>query len=188
MIRFGPKHFYVALASVAMIGGVLMPLPVSQASGSPIPVLGEASVANTGRSLHFTSNNANVELDPATGSLSGYAWMKDGGWVSFGTTDNPAGPVAVNLSTGVVTGTAHVINTGELLDFEGNNSNVTMSVPAGEFSGHVFSTQFGWIDFGGPGVSLESPLSQASPTPAMEQLMRGGNWWNNGQRQPLKLE
>ena len=47
-------------------------------------VSGSAYVINTGRSIEFSSNNANVVVNTETGKFTGYAWSKDIGWIDFG--------------------------------------------------------------------------------------------------------
>jgi len=47
-------------------------------------VSGSAYVINTGSSIEFSSNNANVVVDTETGKFSGYAWSDDIGWIDFG--------------------------------------------------------------------------------------------------------
>jgi LysM repeat protein len=127
-----------------------------------ISVSGKAKVLNTGNSyLNFTLYNSNVKVDDGTGVFSGYAWLEDMGWVAFGTADNTDGPVTLNLTTGAVTGKAKVLNTGGFLYFTTNNSNVTVALSTGAFSGYVWSEDVGWIDFTDTGVSSASFLPTA---------------------------
>lgn len=58
----------------------------------------------------------------------------------------PASAFAASSYT--VTGTAKVLNTGEYLDFGGQNSNVQIDSETGNFSGYAFSNDIGWIAFG----------------------------------------
>jgi hypothetical protein len=130
-----------------------------------ISVSGKAKVLNTDNGyLNFTLYNSNVKVDDGTGVFSGYAWLEDMGWVAFGTADNTDGPVTLNLTTGAVTGKAKVLNTGGFLYFTTNNSNVTVALSTGIFSGHVWSEDVGWIDFTDTGVSSASFLPTAPTT------------------------
>jgi len=130
-----------------------------------ISVTGKAKVLNTNNSyLDFTNYNSNVTVDDGSGNFSGYAFLEDMGWVAFGTTDNSLGPVNLNLTTGAVTGKAKVLNTGAYLDFTNYNSNVTVALATGVFSGYVFSEDMGWIDFGDTGVSSSSPFLPTAPS------------------------
>jgi len=47
-----------------------------------------------------------------------------------------------------ITGTALVVNTSEVIDFDNFGSNVQVDPDTGEFSGFVWSVDMGWIDFG----------------------------------------
>jgi hypothetical protein len=70
--------------------------------------------------------------------------------------ENSFGPVVLNLSTGVVSGMAKFLNTGDVLDFNTspNSSNVSVDIATGEFPGHVWSVSNGYINFEDPGVSV----------------------------------
>lgn len=130
-----------------------------------IPVSGKAKILNTNNSyLNFTLYNSNVAINDSTGVFSGYSWINDLGWVAFGTTDNDDGPVTLNLTNGAVTGKAKVLNTGDFLNFTTNNSNVTVELATGVFSGHVWSTDAGWIDFTNTGVFSASFLQIQNTT------------------------
>lgn len=137
----------------------------SQVHAASIALTGTAKVANTSAYLDLDSYNSNVLVDSVTGNFSGYGWLEDAGWVAFGTTDNSEGPVAVNLSTGAVTGKAKVLDTGAYLDFTNYGSNVTVVLSTGVFAGFVWSEDVGWIDFTDTGVSTASPLVTPTPTP-----------------------
>ncbi len=136
----------------------------SQVHAASITLTGTAKVANTSAYLDLDSYNSNVSVDNTTGNFSGYGWLEDVGWVAFGTTDNSEGPVAVNLSTGAVTGKAKVLDTGAYLDFTNYGSNVTVVLSTGVFAGYVWSEDVGWIDFTDTGVSSASPLVTPTPT------------------------
>lgn len=168
-------------------------------------ISGKAKVMNTGNTyLDFTHYNANVSMDQSTGILSGYAFLKDLGWVAMGTTDNVSGPVTVNLTTGAVTGIAKVLNTGNTINFSASSSNVTFNSSTNQFSGYVFSTDVGWINFSDTGVILgeggyedvgyataaatfnsigiywNPPSATSSATATMEFKESGASTWNEG--------
>ncbi len=144
---------------------LLLIAPVGQAIAATVSVAGQATVTNTDGALDFTNNESNVVVDDATGEFSGYAWSEDLGWIEFGDTDNTEGPVTVDLNTGEVVGRALVLNTDSYLEFSTNNSNVEIDLETGVFSGYVWSTDVGWIDFADTGVSLSDALVTPTPTP-----------------------
>lgn len=153
----------VLLCFVVFIGFWLIYPPKTYAA--TIAVTGKAKVLNTGNSyLDFTNYNSNTTIDDTTGNFSGYAFCQDVGWVDFGSTDNPLGPVNLNLTSGAVTGKAYVINTAAYLDFTNYNSNVSVALATGVFSGYVFSEDAGWIDFSDTGVSSASPFLPTTPS------------------------
>lgn len=127
-----------------------------------------SSLGGTTKTIDFTDYNSNVKINVAPGgeyTFSGYAFSEDLGWVAFGTTDNSAGPVYLNTTTGAVTGKAKVLNTGAYLDFTDYNSNVTVNLSTGVFSGYAFSEDGGWFNFGSPGVSVASfTVDSTAPT------------------------
>jgi len=136
-----------------------------KAFAAAIAVTGKAKVLNTANSyLDFTNYNSNATVDDGTGNFSGYAFLEDMGWVDFGSTDNPSGPVNLNLTNGVVTGKAYILNTAAYLDFDNYNSNVTVALATGVFSGYVFSEDMGWIDFSDTGVLSSSPFLPTAPS------------------------
>ncbi|MBU4210619.1 SH3 domain-containing protein [Patescibacteria group bacterium] len=137
----------------------------NQTQATSVSVTGKAKVLNTGNSyLDFTNYNSNTTIDDTTGNFSGYAFCQDVGWVDFGSTDNPLGPVNLNLTSGAVTGKAYVINTAAYFDFTNYNSNVSVALATGVFSGYVFSEDAGWIDFSDTGVSSASPFLPTAPS------------------------
>ncbi|MFA6754668.1 MAG: hypothetical protein WCR68_02395, partial [Candidatus Dojkabacteria bacterium] len=117
------------------------------------PVLGSATVSNTSNLVFFTSEiyRANVVIsdpDPGNGNtrtISGYAWSQDVGWIEF--TANSTSGVFVDYSTGKVSGSAYVISTGNILDFDNNGSNTVVNTTTGVFTGYVWSQDLGWIHF-----------------------------------------
>ena len=125
-------------------------------AASTSSVTGKAKVLNTDNSyLDFTSTySSNVTVNNTTGNFSGYAWLQDIGWCDFGTTDNPNGPVRLNLTSGVVTGKAYCINSTSYIDFTDYSANVTLSFSSGAFSGYGWSEDVGWLNFSDTGVTL----------------------------------
>jgi hypothetical protein len=117
------------------------------------PILGSATVSNTSNLIFFTSEiyDANVVIsdpDSSNGNIrtiSGYAWSQDIGWIEF--TDIHTGGVYVNYTTGAVSGSAYVLNTGNLLDFDNYGSNTVVDTATGVFTGYVWSQDVGWIHF-----------------------------------------
>lgn len=153
----------LAVSFLISVGGIL--LSVSSVWAANVPIHGTAELYNSNTVLDFSGHNSNVTIDSDSGVLSGYAWNGDLGWVAFGSTDNPDGPVSVDLSTGKVSGVALVLNTGEKLDFAAHNSAVTLNTESGKWSGYVFSTNLGWIHFDYPGVVLGTSWPTPTPTP-----------------------
>lgn len=123
-------------------------------AANPTPVLGSAVVLNTGNYIFFTSEiyGANVVIsEPDAGNsnirtISGYAWSQDLGWIKFSQGETPG--VFVDYTTGNVSGSAYVINTGNILDFSNYGSNTVVDTTTGIFSGYVWSQDIGWIEFG----------------------------------------
>lgn len=137
-----------------MVGILLLVQSPGVALAAVISVTGKAKVLNTDNSyLDFTNYNSNVTVDDQTGNFSSYGFLEDLGWVDFGSTDNPSGPVDLDLSTGALSGKAYVLNTGSYLDFTNYNSNVTLSPGGRTFSGFVFSEDVGWLNFSDTGVT-----------------------------------
>ncbi|MBU1088612.1 SH3 domain-containing protein [Patescibacteria group bacterium] len=148
-----------------IFGAIFILFHPSLVQAANISITGKAKVLNTSNSyLDFTNYNSNAIIDDTTGNFSGYAFLEDMGWVDFGSTDNPLGPVNLNLTTGAVTGKAYVINSAAYLDFTNYNSNVTVVLATGVFSGYVFSEDAGWIDFSDTGVSSSSPFLPTAPS------------------------
>jgi hypothetical protein len=141
-----------ALVLALLLCCLSLPLthPSPAFAASQINITGSAKALNTNGYLDFTNYSSNVKVNSATGVFSGYVFSEDLGWIAFGTTDNTQGPVSVDLSTGRLKGKAYVLNTLQVIDFDANNSNVRLTGKT--FSGYVFSTDIGWIDFSDTGV------------------------------------
>ncbi len=153
------KTVVKTLVFIVVIGLLVFLLPNQCLAAATSSVDGKAKVLNTDNSyLDFTSTyNSNVTVNNSTGNFSGYGWVEDIGWCDFGTTDNPDGPVNMDLSTGAVTGKAYCLNTAAYIDFTNYESNVVVSLSSGAFSGYGWSEDVGWLDFSDSGVSLTDP-------------------------------
>lgn len=143
--------FFVIIA-VLLFMGYLLIKPVLAAS---LPIIGKAVSLSTGSFMDFADYGSNVRVSWSNGNFEGYAFSEDLGWIAFGTTDNPEGPVHVDTSTGLVTGKATVLATGAYLDFTNYSSNVTVNTSTGVLSGYVWSEDIGWLNFGSPGVNID---------------------------------
>jgi len=156
------KTIILTVAAVVVISLISSLLYMNKhTSAAAIDLEGRAQILNTNGYLNFTDYSANVTTSNIGCSFDGYAWSSDIGWVAFGTTDNPDGPVTCNLTTGIVSGKAHVLNDGSTIDFNSApyGSNVRI-LSSGDFTGYAWSTALGWINFTGvsaPGISLISP-------------------------------
>ncbi len=141
--------------------GISLFYKTKPADAVAINLAGRAQILNTNGYLNFTDYSANVTTSNIGCQFDGYGWSSDIGWVAFGATDNPDGPVTCNLTTGILSGKARVINDGSIIDFNAApyNSNVRI-LSSGDFIGYAWSTALGWINFTGvsaPGISLVSP-------------------------------
>lgn len=154
----------IALLTIIATVSVFALLPRGVSAATSVGIGGSASMVNTGGLLNFTGFNSNVVVDKDTGSFSGYSWSSDLGWVNFT-------GVSVSLSTGSVTGSATVLNTGGLIDFTNFNSNVTINLETGQFSGFGWSADLGWINFGNV-LSAETLVETGSP--AILPIVLGG--------------
>lgn len=151
------------LVTVVLIAvfGIALLYKTKKADAVAINLAGRAQILNTNGYLNFTDYSANVTTSNIGCQFDGYGWSSDIGWVAFGTTDNPDGPVNCNLTTGILSGKAHVLNDGSTIDFNSNpyHSNVRI-LSSGDFIGYAWSTALGWINFTGvsaPGISLVPP-------------------------------
>ncbi len=182
------RNIRIAVASIAsafvmcVFAGFVHPTQVYAATSFTVTGKANSSLGGTTKSLDFTDYNSNVQINVGLGhsyTFSGYAFSEDLGWVAFGTTDNSAGPVALNTTTGAVTGKAKVLNTGAYFDFTDYNSNVTVNLSTGVFSGYVFSEDGAWFNFSSPGVSVNS-FSVDSTTPTTNASGIGMTRTNGG--------
>ena len=152
----------IVLVTVLISIGLLSFIPAYAAT--PVGISGTADALNTGGTLDFTNFNSNVEVDSDTGDFSGFVWSTDVGWVDFS-------GVTVSLTTGVVGGTAAVLNTGGFIYFSSYNSNVVVDLDSGAFSGYGWSDDLGWIDFGD--VLADQGLARTG-SPAIVPVIAGG--------------
>lgn len=156
---------FIFLAALLAFAGVIFTF----ASTNTTPVTGKATILNTNVDLDFNASpyHSNVVIDTDTRQFSGYAWNNDVGWIAFGSTDNPDGPVSVNATTGKVTGKARVLSTGNDIDFNSSPYNSNVSIDSdGVFNGVAWSQDLGWIDFTynvrASGLKLTNPSAPAN--------------------------
>ncbi len=121
---------------------------------SSFAISGKAVAANTSVFLDFDNYNSNVRINMIAHNFEGYVFSEDVGWVAFGETDNPQGPVTYDPDTGILAGKALVVATGAYIDFSNYNSAVTINLSTGTLSGYAFSEDVGWLNFTSPGVSI----------------------------------
>ncbi len=157
------KPLVVSLLIIVLIAtlGISLLYKTKKADAVAIDLVGRAQILNTNGYLNFTDYSANVSTSNIGCQFDGYGWSSDIGWVAFGATDNPDGPVTCNLTTGILSGKARVINDGSIIDFNAApyNSNVRI-LSSGDFIGYAWSTALGWVNFTGvsaPGISLVPP-------------------------------
>jgi hypothetical protein len=151
---------------------------VIKASGSPTAILGTATVINTSSSLVFDAGtyHSDAIIDNFSRQMSGYAWSKDLGWISFGSTNNPAGPVTADRN-GLLSGKAKALS-GGYIDFNlaPTNSAVTIN-SSGTFTGYAWSDDVGWLNFTGvtaPGYHPDL-LVPDNPSPVTGRDTSGGS-------------
>jgi len=142
------------------------------ASGGTSQVLGNAKVLNTSNLIFFNSEiyRANVVIsdpnpeDSNKRTISGYAWSQDLGWIEFSAGTTPG--VFVDYDTGAVSGSAYVMNTGNVIDFDNYDSNTFVNTTTGIFSGYVWSQDVGWISFDEEGeeVYVKDSLPPNNPS------------------------
>jgi hypothetical protein len=161
-------------------------IDVAHASGSAA-LSGWAWSSNVGW-LNFGSTTTpipyGVSMDATTGNLTGYAWSSSLGWISFNgsdTTGCPSDPVAtpqpcqanVNTTTGVVSGWAKLLTTGDWIELSGTNhsfnTNGTGGVSyisvsgSGFLVGNAWGGPFGWLSFNtSAGGGLPTPCTPGS--------------------------
>ncbi len=113
-------------------------------ASSIVPLSGYATVVNTGEKIDFEiSSGANATIDNYTRKMAGYGWSEDLGWISFGDADNPNGAIRADES-GNLSSSAKSLSAG-IVEF--NQSGADVSITDGNFSGHAWSEDLGWIDF-----------------------------------------
>lgn len=129
------------LLSVLLVGVVFLFSSPSLVSAANVPVVGKAKIEATDFYVKFSECPegvvCNVTIDNTNGIFSGQAFSDDLGPVEFGTVNNEYGPVNLNLTSGVVSGMAMFLNTGDVLDFNAspNGSIVTVNINTGTFPG-----------------------------------------------------
>ena len=133
---------------------IMFPLLSSPAYAESISITGRGMALNTGGYLELSDkNNSYLTFDSSTKNFWGYIWSEDLGWIDFGDS-NYGGPVQISYSSGKLIGRAYVLNTGGYIDFNSHphNSNVSIDLKEGSFSGYAWSNDIGWIYFSGEGV------------------------------------
>ena len=182
---------YSALAIVCISITILMILSAARltyaADGTiPISHTSLATIANTGEKIYFDSvtHGSNVSIDNYSRAMSGYGWSTDLGWINFGSgIDNPSGPVVADKD-GKLSGKAKALNAG-YIDFNTAPAGSNVVITAGNFAGHAWSEDLGWIDFSGVSAPGYNPdlLPPDNPVVSAESTMGGtaltsGNWYN----------
>lgn len=174
--------------------------PLVQAAN--FPLLGQAVAENSNGILDFEGNNANIHINMTHHEFSGYAWSEDLGWIDFANEDNPlnqdadpdnnVGPVSYNEGTGLLSGKAYVLSTGDYIYFSDYSSAVTVNLSNGSFSGYAFSADIGWINFTDNDVRIDTtfPVDTTEPSTnaaniSMQSASSGGHsvadgGWLNG--------
>lgn len=169
------KHIHYGVLVAYTIGVVIFCLSLfyhqdgilrSLAGGPLVGVTGKASVVNTYGDLDFNISpyGSDAMIDDETKQFEGYAWSVDLGWVAFGTENNVDGPVVIDATTGIVSGQAKVISTGNNIDFNSTpyGSNVLVNVE-GNFAGFAWSEDVGWINFSGVKATGLTFISPSAP-------------------------
>lgn len=139
------KRFFVITGAVSLVGIATLAYNLSQVEAtSTVPVTGYATVLSTGEKIDFDlDSGANVTIDNYTRQMAGYAWSEDLGWVSFGSGDNPNGPVRAGVD-GKLSSKAKSLNASDI-DFGDSGANAAAGDNA--FSGYAWSEDLGWVDF-----------------------------------------
>ncbi len=178
----------VGLSSVLLVLFYLFH-PIAEAAN--FPMLGQAVSENTGGILDF-EGDANIHLNMTHHEFTGFAWSEDLGWIDFSNEDNPLNqdgdsgndvdPVTYDSGTGLLSGKAYVISTGEYIYFSDYNSAVTLNLTDGTFTGYAFSMDIGWINFTDNDVRVDTtfPVDTTEPSAnasniAMQSASTGGH-------------
>src|SRR3972149_4116508 len=119
------KILFLLLSLWITLVAVAVPWQVAYAVDT-VNVTGNAQAVNSNGVIDFSGNNANVTINLSTKQFSGYAWSEDLGWIAFGTTDNAEGPVSYNETSGLWSGKAKALNTGNYLDFNASPRNANV--------------------------------------------------------------
>ncbi|MBD3329245.1 hypothetical protein GF357_02010 [Candidatus Dojkabacteria bacterium] len=131
---------------------------ISNVSASEIWKLkNEAEMINTSSRLYFDSYESEVRIN-RDGSLEGYAWSDDLGWIDFGWKEG----VRVNWHEAELEGQAKVLNTNEYVYFDENDAKVQVDFEDGEMTGYAWSQDIGWIGFNG--VEIDGDLDNLART------------------------
>jgi len=159
------RILFLLLSLWIIISVVAVPWQVARAADT-VNVTGNAQAVNSNGVIDFSGNNANVTITLSTKQFSGYGWSEDLGWIAFGTLDNAEGPVSYNETSGLLSGKAKALNTGNYLDFNAAPRNANVRVlQSGGMEGYAWSEDAGWFNFSGVsavGATLTSPNAPAN--------------------------
>ncbi len=131
----------------------------------------------------MTSYGVNI---PDTGSLSGYAWSGNIGWISFNTSDLSGCPSGVGCDArragNFLEGWARIVSIKEALalgnsggwqgwvKLRGSNYEVSINPDTNKLNGYAWSNELGWIDFSGASILAKPSVTlSASPNPIILQ-------------------
>jgi len=95
--------------------------------------------------------NSEVYIDIVNGDVNGYGWSDILGWVYFDS-------VSIDQSSGEISGTAEVLDTGNDIYFDDYESEVIMDLSNGEIYGYAWSEDVGWIEFEDEEGKIESEM------------------------------
>ena len=95
--------------------------------------------------------NSEVYIDIVNGDVNGYGWSDILGWVYFDS-------VSIDQSSGEISGTAEVLDTGNDIYFDDYESEVIMDLSNGEIYGYAWSEDVGWIEFEDEEGEIESEI------------------------------
>lgn len=135
----------------------------------------EDGIENTTGVGWINANSASygIIIPIEDGSLSGYGWSENLGWISFNASDLvgcPSGSCLAQKSGNIITGWARILSIKDALA-AGNSGgwqgwiklmSITIA-PTGQLSGYAWSDELGWFDFSR--VSFKTLLAGASASP-----------------------
>lgn len=158
---FGTMFKYFSVLFIFFIFNSTVNAAVGNTSGSAWGGTSSTDGAYRGiGSISLSGGTYGVTIPSSNGSLSGYAWNNNYGWLDFS---------GVNRSGNSLTGTANFLaissNGGGIGGWNGNvsmsGSNYGVTISGTSLSGYAWTPELGWIDFSG--VSFSPPPSN-TPT------------------------